>query len=497
MSQINFRRNYNLNFFSNRDVLNLSYRMASLHSKLDAVDAIIPINFEPLSDVSSKLLSGIDFPAVELPVVDDLSYSQLSIDLTNSLSRTEKKRGGIFFTPPSTIEFAIQILKPFVDNKLGETIDVLEPSCGSGEWIKRFIAGASDNVSVDAVEFNGSICDAIRPHFNSDSVSIFNQDFLSFDNGKKYDFIIGNPPYFQVSKLVVDSLFYDYFVGRPNMYLLFIVKGLMMLKDGGVLSYIVPPAFLSNSSFDKARRWIYSNFKIIDITFVEDKYLETKQKTVLIVFQKPINGVVDLVSNDEFTLLTNVSCVFGCKSEIDEMKSLSANAVSLNDLHVELYNANNNTHQNAIIIGNGFSYKPCYELNSTLVSISDGFVKPAHTIVIVSDDIETIHNYLQNENTKRFIKLYSKNSQLNANELMHVLPIFVEEPQSEPEKCPVCWETFQDGEIEMGDYCAHPICSNCCDGLHQTHRYNDVLCPICRTQWNTRRRRGRPSRIHY
>jgi len=221
---------------------------------------------------------------------------------------------------------------------------------------------------------------------------------------------------------------------------------------------------------------------------------------VLIVFQKPCDGVVDLDSNDDFTLITNVSLVFGCKSEIDEMKQLSANAVSLNDLHVKSYNANNNTHQNAIIIGSGFSYKPCYELNSTLVSISDGFVKPAHHIVIVGDDIETIHNYLQNENTKRFIKLYSKNSHLNVNELMHVLPIFVEEPIEEPieepEKCPVCYEDFQDGEIEMGEYCAHPICSNCCDGLHQTHRYNDVKCPICRVNWNTRRRRGRPSRIH-
>jgi tRNA1(Val) A37 N6-methylase TrmN6 len=505
MSQINFRRNYNLNFFTNRDVLNLSYRLASLQSKLDEVESIVPINFEPLSDVSSKLLSGIDSPAVELPVVDDLSYSQLSIDLTNSLSRTEKKSGGIFFTPPSTIEFAIQILKPFVENKLGETIDVLEPSCGSGEWIGRFIAGASHNVYVDAVEFDKTICDAIRPHFNSDSVSIFNQDFLSFDNEKKYDFIVGNPPYFQVKKSYVDSLFYDYFVGQPNMYILFIVKGLMMLKDGGVLSYVVPPAFLSNSAFDKARRWIYSNFKIIDITFVEDKYLETKQKTVLIVFQKPCDGVVNLDSNDEFTLLTNVSCVFGCKSEIDEMKSLSANAVSLNDLKVELYNANNDTHQDAIIIGNGFSYKHCYTLNPSLVSIGDGFVKPPHTIVIVGDDIETIYNYLQNENTKRFIKLYSKNSHLNTVELLNVLPIFVEpvddepvdEVVDEPEQCPICYEYFQEGKIEMGSYCAHPICSNCCDRLHQTHRYNDVKCPICRVNWNTIRRRGRPSRIHH
>ena len=217
--------------------------------------------------------------------------------------------------------------------------------------------------------------------------------------------------------------------------------------------------------------------------------------------------VVDLVSNDEYTLLTNVSCVFGCKSEIDEMKQLSVNAVSLNELNVELYNANNNTYQQTVIVSNGFAFKPCYTLNPSLVSIGDDFNKPSRTFAVVCDDIENIYNYLQNENTKRFIQLYSKNSHLNVNELMHVLPIFVEtrvnepvidEPViDEPEQCPICYENFQDGEIEMGEYCAHPICSNCCEELHQTHRYNDVKCPICREKWNIRRSRGRPSRIHY
>ena len=70
-----------------------------------------------------------------------------------------------------------------------------------------------------------------------------------------------------------------------------------------------------------------------------------------------------------------------------------------------------------------------------------------------------------------------------------------DEPIDEPEQCPVCWENFQEGKIEMGKFCAHPICSNCCDELHQAHRYNDVKCPMCREKWNIRRGRGRPSRI--
>jgi len=85
--------------------------------------------------------------------------------------------------------------------------------------------------------------------------------------------------------------------------------------------------------------------------------------------------------------------------------------------------------------------------------------------------------------------------EVDETEVDETEPEVIEPVIDEPEQCPVCYEDFQEGKIEMGEYCAHPICSNCCEGLHQTYRYNDVKCPICRANWNTRRRRGRPSRI--
>ena len=53
-------------------------------------------------------------------------------------------------------------------------------------------------------------------------VALLNSDFMSFNNETLYDLIIGNPPYFVMSKDEVEPNYYSYFDGRPNIFILFI-----------------------------------------------------------------------------------------------------------------------------------------------------------------------------------------------------------------------------------------------------------------------------------
>ena len=73
---------------------------------------------------------------------------------------------------------------------------------------------------------------------------IKNNDFLSYSNEIDYELIIGNPPYFVMKKNEVDSSYFDYFDGRPNIFILFIIRALQMLKNGGILSFVVPNFYL-------------------------------------------------------------------------------------------------------------------------------------------------------------------------------------------------------------------------------------------------------------
>ena len=57
----------------------------------------------------------------------NINYSNLSINLTKNIDSGEKKKYGIYFTPPKTIIKNLKILEPYMAN----VKNVLEPSCGS------------------------------------------------------------------------------------------------------------------------------------------------------------------------------------------------------------------------------------------------------------------------------------------------------------------------------------------------------------------------------
>jgi type I restriction-modification system DNA methylase subunit len=60
-----------------------------------------------------------------------MNYSILSKNLTTQLTKEDKKKQGIYFTPPGCIYNNLELLKPFISS----IKNVLEPSCGSGEYI--------------------------------------------------------------------------------------------------------------------------------------------------------------------------------------------------------------------------------------------------------------------------------------------------------------------------------------------------------------------------
>lgn len=71
-------------------------------------------------------------------------------------------------------------------------------------------------------------------------MNIKNDDYLGYDTGMKYQWIISNPPYYVMKKKYVDKRYFKYFEGRPNI---FIAKSLKLLDDNGILSFVLPKNF--------------------------------------------------------------------------------------------------------------------------------------------------------------------------------------------------------------------------------------------------------------
>lgn|GEM_PF-2360772 len=102
-----------------------------------------------------------------------------------------------------------------------------------------------------------------------------------FENGG-FDVVIGNPPYVSaenqvaIEKLKVMRDYiktckrYKFLHQRWDIYIPFIEKGLSILKDGGLWSYIIPHAFTSQLYAKKLREHIQKNYNLIEIVSLKD-----------------------------------------------------------------------------------------------------------------------------------------------------------------------------------------------------------------------------------
>jgi len=189
---------------------------------------------------------------------------------------------------------------------------ILEPSCGSCGFISTLNQKYS-GVNITGVEKDPKIYSKIIElplDHNGNQIHLINNDFISLNMIKKYDLIIGAPPHFIMKKTDIDKKYYKYFNDIPNMFMLFIVKSLEMLNNNGVLSFILPSSFLKCDYYDKLRKLINKNYKIINIADCGyDDLLETNKKNVLFIIQ----NIKETSCNDEFVEETNGFTIFNAR----------------------------------------------------------------------------------------------------------------------------------------------------------------------------------------
>ena len=251
-----------------------------------------------------------------------ITYNNISISLTKEINKQTKKEEGIFFTPPKTIKENLNAIKNYFKN----IKSVLEPSCGSCEYIDE-IHSLYPNIQITGIENNIKIFEAIKEKTN-ETIKLYNSDFLKFNEDKKYDLIIGNPPYFVMKKWEVHSKYYDYFDGRPNIFILFIIKSLELLNDKGIMSFILPKGFINCLYYEKTRVFIKKNYKIINIINCQENFNDTQQDTIILIVQKSNPNK----SKCKFTFSINNYTIFGFPYAIKRLNELNKGSKTLNEL---------------------------------------------------------------------------------------------------------------------------------------------------------------------
>ena len=280
-------------------------------------------------------------------MASSLSFSNLSIELTNIFrkeyenekikvtteggkAKNKLKNEGIYFTHPDIIKKNLDYLKSY----FSKIKTVLEPSCGSGEYILA-LQKLYPNIEINGIELDKTIYDFIKNKFES-NIDIRNEDFLKCSSSEKYDLIIGNPPYFVLKKDLAYRKYQKYYEGRPNIFIYFILKSLEMLNNNGILSFVLPCNFLNCLYYEKTRKYIETSFKILGIlNCPERKFMGTAQKTIILIIQKT-NTSNFHEENKKYVIEKGGKIIFGVPKNISKLKDLFLNSSSLKELGFEV-----------------------------------------------------------------------------------------------------------------------------------------------------------------
>ena len=115
---------------------------------------------------------------------------------------TDQKLRGAYYTPPAIARF---ILQWGINGS--KDLNIFEPSCGDGVFLKCIGNDAMSYNSVTAVEYEAGEAEKAQAIGLHDS-EVINADFHRFclDTDKRFNLVVGNPPFIRHAIKHVDDI---------------------------------------------------------------------------------------------------------------------------------------------------------------------------------------------------------------------------------------------------------------------------------------------------
>lgn len=214
-------------------------------------------------------------------------YKVASNEYETSLTAEFKKNNGVFYTDILLADKMFCAIKKYIG--IGSV--VLDPCCGAGAFLAvankyGFTNTYGLDIDKGAIEF----CIANIPKI---TVSTFNfleattkKTLKSLDLEDKVDCIIGNPPYVPIAGNVkVEG---EYTFRRQvsdmgnNLFVAALLRSLSILKDDGVLSYILPKNFLHVASYSRLRESLLKDYTILSIVDIGSYFKNVRGEQIIL-----------------------------------------------------------------------------------------------------------------------------------------------------------------------------------------------------------------------
>lgn len=229
----------------------------------------------------------------------NLGFAELS--KIAELANAQRENNAAYYTRQ---DICYTIVKNLPDAKSYTELNILEPSIGVGNFLPTLILKYSSvqSVNIDVVDIDTNSIEILKELVakldipTNIHINYINADFLLYDFTKKYDIVVGNPPYKKMTK--DKKLLAKYKLGAfnkdtNNLFSFFIEKS---MKISNVVSLIVPKSLINAPEFD-ATRTLMKDKKISRIIdFGEKGFKGVKIETICFILdtqKKAQNTIVE------------------------------------------------------------------------------------------------------------------------------------------------------------------------------------------------------------
>lgn len=213
------------------------------------------------------------------------SYRFAELSKIAELANAQRENNAAYYTRQDT---CFTIVSKLPEAKEYTTLDILEPSVGVGNFLPTLIQKYTDvpAVNIDVVDIDENsitILQALVDKINVPQnihINYIVADSLLYDFSKKYDIVIGNPPYMKITKdkeLLASYKQHALNKDTNNIFAFFIER---MMSVGAVVSLIVPKSLINAPEFNQTRALMKEKRITHIIDFGEKGFKGVKIETI-------------------------------------------------------------------------------------------------------------------------------------------------------------------------------------------------------------------------
>lgn len=197
-----------------------------------------------------------------------------------------EKETGSFYTPQKLVRYMIKYVQKRIKME-----HILEPSIGDGRFLEALSKKSTNIMAVEIDRNKVSLASKIWKN----NITYHCGDFIEFSlhHNKKYNLIIGNPPYICKKNLneiqrkkaseileffsLPESLF-------QNLWVAFILGSIKLLDTNGAIFFVLPFEFLQVQYAEKLRIFLEKKFNTIEITTFKEQIFDDIEQDICLVF---------------------------------------------------------------------------------------------------------------------------------------------------------------------------------------------------------------------